>query len=245
MFAPTPELLVQTLQEAGLERFGASERMKTLSDFIESLLEINQTLNLTRITSPDEVRIKHVRDSAAAFPLLEKLMAGRTPCKVLDLGSGCGFPGAAIAAAFPSWEVTLMDATAKKVQALGQCAQNAGLTVGVLKGRAEDLGREDAQREAWDLVTARAVADLPVLLEYALPFLKVGGFLVDWLTDEQMKTVDKSENALKILAGKIVEKQDYNLPGLESKRWLLVVEKVGKTSLKYPRLPGLPSKHPL
>jgi len=245
MFAPTPESLVQTLQEAGLERFGAPERMKILSDFLESLLEINQTLNLTRITSPDEVSIKHVRDSAAAFPLLEKLMAGRAPCKVMDLGSGCGFPGAAIAASFPSWEVTLMDATAKKVQALGQCAQNAGLTVGVLKGRAEDLGHEASQREAWDLVTARAVADLPVLLEYALPLLKVGGFLVDWVTEEQMRFVDKSENALKILAGKIAEKQDYNLPGLETKRWLLVVEKVGKTSEKYPRLPGLPSKHPL
>lgn len=245
MNAPTPELLTQTFQEASLERFCAPDRMKILSDFLESMLEINQTLNLTRITSPEEVRIKHVLDSAESFPILEKLAEGKTPCKVMDIGSGCGFPGAAIAAAFPSWQVTLMDATAKKVQALGQCAQNSGLPVNLLIGRAEDLGREMDMREVWDIVTARAVADLPVLLEYALPFLKVGGSLVNWMSEEQMKNVDKSENALKILAGKIANRQEYTLPGLEKPRWLLVVEKVGKTPEKYPRLPGFPSKHPL
>jgi 16S rRNA (guanine527-N7)-methyltransferase len=245
MIAPTPELLVQTLQEASLEPWADLERMKILSTFLESMLEINLVLNLTRITSPDEVCIKHVRDSAVAFPLLQKLMGDRKPCNVMDLGSGCGFPGAAISAAFPSWEVTLMDATAKKIQALGQCAQNAGMYAGVLNGRAEDLGHDPSLRESWDLVTARAVADLPVLLEYALPFLKVGGFLVDWVTEEQIKTVDKSENALAILGGKIADRQEYTLPGLDAPRWLLAVEKVGKTPPKYPRLPGLPSKHPL
>jgi len=243
--APNTETLVQTLHEASLGHFASSDRLKRLATFTESMLAINETLNLTRLTSEEDVRIKHVLDAAMAFPLLERLMAGKEGPKVMDLGSGCGFPGAALAAAFPTWKVTLMDATAKKVQALGQCAQTSGLSLEVLKGRAEELGRLDAQREAWDLVTARAVADLPVLLEYALPFLKVGGFLVDWVSQEQAKTVDKSQNALKILGGKILESQEYRLPGLEVPRGLVVVEKVGKTPAKYPRLPGFPSKHPL
>jgi 16S rRNA (guanine527-N7)-methyltransferase len=243
--APNAEVLVHTLHEASLQHFASSERMKRLSDFIVSMLEINETLNLTRLTSEEEVSIKHVLDSAVAFPLLEKLGESTPAPQVMDLGSGCGFPGAAIAAVFPAWKVTLMDATAKKVQALGQCVQNAGLSVEVLKGRAEELGQDPPQREAWDIVTARAVADLPVLLEYALPFLKVGGHLVAWLSQDQMRLVDKSKNALDILQGKITEQQEYRLPGIEHPRWLLVVEKMGKTPEKYPRLPGFPSKHPL
>lgn len=245
MTAPNTELLVQTLHEASLQHFASSERVKKLSTFLESMLTINETLNLTRLTSEEDVRIKHVLDSAVAFPLLEKLGEGKTAMRLMDLGSGCGFPGAAIACAFPNWEVALMDATAKKVQALGQCAQNAGLPVDLLQGRAEDLGHDHKQREAWDVVTVRAVADTPVILEYALPLLKEGGHLVAWLSDDQAKAVDKSKNALTILGGKISELTQYRLPGQEHPRWLWVVEKVGKTPVKYPRHPGFPSKHPL
>jgi 16S rRNA (guanine527-N7)-methyltransferase len=161
------------------------------------------------------------------------------------LGSGGGFPGVCVAFGFPAWEVTYLDATAKKMKALAQCLEGLKLAGPTIHGRAEDLGRDPKFRESWDFITTRAVADLPVLLEYALPLLKPGGYLVDWITDDQKSSVDKSQNALKWLCGKIAEMQAYQLPGFQQGRHLLVVEKVGKTPLRYPRLSGQIVKHPL
>lgn len=209
------------------------------------MLEINQSLNLTRWTQDEDVLNQHLLDSANALPLIKSLGHPQGPEKWLDLGTGCGFPGVVLMAAFPQVEVTLLDSVAKKTKALEVCLQASGLKGKILTGRAEEVGREPSSRETWDLVSTRAVADFPVVLEYSLPLLKTGGYLVDWMTEEQLSSVDKSERALKLLDSKILKKADYLLPGLAQKRWLVVVEKLGKTSATYPRPTGKASRKPL
>src|SRR5262249_35299897 len=114
-----------------------------------------------------------------------------------------------------------------------------------LTARAEELGRDAKTRETWDGVSARAVADLPVLLEYALPLLRTGGYLVNWMTEDQMSWLERSQGALESLQGRIAQRVDYSLPGLSQTRCLLVVEKLGKTPEDFPRPVGVPSKRPL
>jgi 16S rRNA (guanine527-N7)-methyltransferase len=150
-----------------------------------------------------------------------------------------------LAAANPAWEVTFFDSVAKKTKALEDCLQGTGWNAKTLTGRAEDLGRNPKTRETWDGVSARAVADLPVLLEYALPLLKPGGYLVNWMTEDQLSWLDHSQKAMESLKGRIAQQVNYSLPGLAQARILLVVEKLGKTPQEFPRAVGVPSKRPL
>lgn len=207
------------------------------------MLQINETLNLTKWTQDEDVLNFHLLDSAFVLPVIKPLL--NTSPKWMDLGTGCGFPGAALIAAFPQMEVTLMDSVAKKIKALQECLESAGWKAKTLCARAEDLGRDPRTRETWDGMVARAVGDFRVILEYGIPLLRTGGYLVNWVTEEQLKIVDRSENALQLLNCKIAKKADYSLPGLSQKRWLILVEKLGKTPNTYPRPVGQPSKKPL
>ena len=239
----TTEKLSEALKQAGLSALMTPDSLSPLLQFTQKMLEINESLNLTRWTQDRDVLTHHFLDSAYALPLLQPLL--KPGQKAMDLGTGCGFPGALLAAAFPQVEFTLMDSVAKKTKALEECVKAAGWSVKILTGRAEELGQDPVQRESWDLVTTRAVADLPVLLEYALPLLRTGGYLVNWMTKDQLASVDKAQSALDQLKGKISKSQDYSLPGLSQSRSLLLVEKVGKTPATYPRSAGVPSKKPL
>jgi len=241
----TVEKVSLAFQEAGLSSFFTPPSLESLLRFTQRMLEINENLNLTRWTGDEAVLNQHFLDSARVLPLLKDLGLPNGPDRWMDLGTGCGFPGAILLAAFPQVEVTLFDSVAKKTKALGECLEAAGWKGPTLTGRAEEIGRDPRYREGWDLVTARAVADFPVVLEYALPLLKTGGYLVDWMTEDQAASVDKASRALELLSAKIVQKAGYSLPGLTQKRWLVVVEKLGKTPETYPRPVGLPSKKPL
>lgn len=241
----TPEKLTDGLDQAGLLDLFPPDSLPSLAQFTRSMLEINEDLNLTKWKTDEEALVHHLLDSAKALPLLKPLAS--THRRWLDLGSGCGFPGAVLIAAFPTWEVTLMDSVAKKTKALEQCLQAAGWPppAKTLTGRAEDLGRDTKARESWDGVVARAVADFRVVLEYGIPLLRTGGYLVNWLTEDQLKIVDKSQKALELLQSKIVQKTEYSLPGLNQGRYFVMVEKLGKTPESYPRRVGVPSKNPL
>lgn len=209
------------------------------------MLQINESLNLTKWTEDEDVLTHHLLDSAYALPFLKPLV---TPGqRWLDLGTGCGFPGAVLITAFPEVEITLLDSVAKKTKALEECLQAAGWSprAKTLAGRAEELGRASQPRERWDGVVARAVADFRVVLEYGIPLLKTGGYLVNWMTKDQLRIVDKSQKALQLLLGKIIKTTEYQLPGLEQPRHLVLVEKLGKTPEGYPRAPGKASKNPL
>lgn len=215
-----------------------------LALFTNKMLELNEVLNLTKWTRPNEVLVHHLLDSAYGMPLLKALK----PSKLdhwMDLGTGGGFPGALLLAACPEVSVSFLDAILKKGKALEQCLAAASWKGRVLTQRAENLGQDPQWRESFDGIVARAVADLPVLLEYAMPLLKPQGRLLSWLTAEQIQKVDKAQKALSLLQAQIVESHEYHLPGLSQARFILIVEKLGTTDRRYPRAVGVPSKKPL
>ncbi len=217
---------------------------ESLARFTQKMLELNEVLNLTKWIKPEEVAHYHLLDSAFGMPLLKSL-GPSSGDRWMDLGTGGGFPGALVLAAFPELKLTLVDSVAKKGRALEQCLAAASWTAEVVAERAENLGRDPKTRESWNGVVARAVADFPVLLEYAIPLLRPHGHLLNWMTQEQMEKVDKAKNALQELNAQLVEKKEYRLPGLSQSRWIVLVEKLGKTDARYPRLVGQASKKPL
>lgn len=239
----TPDLLRETIEKAGLTGLISSDSLSALTYFSLKMLQINETLNLTRWTEDEAFLNNHLLDSAYALPVIKPLL--KAPQRWMDLGSGCGFPGAVLIAAFPEIEVTLMDSVAKKIKALAECLDAAGWNAKTLTGRAEEIGRNAQTRETWDGVTVRAVADFRIVLEYGIPLLKTGGYLVNWMTQDQWAAVDKTQKALEVLQCKIVQKITYSLPGLNQSRFIVIVEKLGTTSPIYPRPVGQPSKKPL
>lgn len=241
--SPSLSQFQETLQQAGLEGFFPPNSLPALVHFSQKMLQWNESLNLTRWTSDSDFLTFHLLDSAFGIPEIKPHV--REAARWMDLGTGCGFPGAVLAAAFPTLEVALMDSVAKKTKALEDCLQGTGWKARVLTGRAEELGRDPEHREAWDGITARAVADFRVVLEYAAPLLRTGGYLVNWMTAEQSTSVDNASQALATLQCKIVKKATYSLPSSTQARVLVIVEKLGKTPAGYPRAAGHASKKPL
>jgi len=242
-----PEMFWEALQNEGLGLYFANNSLSPLVRFTQKMLELNLTHNLTRWTSDQDVLNYHLLDSAYCLPLLSKLTQLKEPQRQswMDLGSGCGFPGAVVTTAFPLWDFTFMDSVGKKMRVLEECAQSAGWDKSFLVSRAEDLGKESQSRECWNGITARAVADFRVVLEYAMPLLTIGGHLVNWMTHEQLEILDASHKALSELRAKVVNKLSYQLPDTKNLRWIVLVEKVGITPTTYPRPVGKALKKPI
>lgn len=242
-----PERLGAVFQEAGLYDFFLPDSLLNLCSFTQKMLEINQTLNLTRWTQEEDVITYHLLDSAYGLPILRELHQKDLWEKPrwLDLGTGCGFPGAVLASAFPSWEITFLDSVGKKIKALEECVKIAGWQSLLVNIRAEELGKSPKTRESWNGITARAVADFRVVLEYAMPLLTIGGYLVNWMTQDQLEIIEKSTHALNELKAQVIKKISYQLPHSRNPRWIVVVEKMGTTSNLYPRSVGKAMKYPL
>jgi 16S rRNA (guanine527-N7)-methyltransferase len=207
--------------------------------FVRLLLEANTRLNLTRVVTPDDIARLHLLDAVAAAPLLPS-----DARRAVDLGSGGGVPGIVLAMARPEMHWTLVDSLGKKVDALRSVATGLGLAnVDVIASRAELLGR-GPQRESFDLVTARALASLPVLAEYALPMLRVGGTLLAWkgpITDDELAA---GGTASELLGGGAPEERAAGIPALGDHRFILI-EKLRPTPARWPRRPGDPARRPL
>lgn len=206
--------------------------------YAELLKDWNTRINLTAITDDEEIRVKHFEDSLTILPYIKENST------LVDVGTGAGFPGIPVAIARPDVNVTLVDSLEKRVKFLNCVVETLGLTnVTCIHSRAEDFGKNPDYREKFDYATARAVASMPVLLEYCLPLVKVGG---SFIAMKGANAADeKFDKALKVLGGKLKATDKFVLEGTDMERCIFTVEKAGKTPPQYPRKAGLPTKKPL
>ena len=197
-------------------------------------------MNLTAITEPEEVMVKHFIDSLTICPYLEN---GK---KVIDVGTGAGFPGIPYAIFDPTAEVLLADSLQKRTIFLAEVKKELGLeNVHIVHGRAEDLGKDANYREQYDFAVSRAVAPLPILLEYLIPFVKVNGFCVCMKGSNGKAELEQSKNALTVLGGKVEEEKEFVLLGTDMGRTIFKIRKEKPTPKDYPRKAGVPTKQPL
>jgi 16S rRNA (guanine527-N7)-methyltransferase len=215
--------------------------------YYEDLVAWNQRFNLTAITEYEQVQIRHFLDSLSCLMAKETRQAlNQSQSRLLDVGTGAGFPGIPLKLVCPDSRLTLLEATGKKVRFLEHVVTHLNLQqVMVIKGRAEDLAHDPAHRQQYNLVLARAVAELPVVAEYTLPFCKLGGWVVAQKGEAGAAEAWTAERAITLLGGELRRVVPVELPGLPEDRSLIVIEKTGPTPAAYPRRPGIPSKRPL
>lgn len=229
----TDNLAIQ-LNAAGFS--ATTDQLSQFTTYYEMLIETNKYLNLTAITDPHEVAVKHFVDSLTALD--DKALIFKEGAKLLDLGTGAGFPGIPLAIMRPDLEIVLFDSLQKRLNFLSDVISKLGLhKVTILHGRAEDISHDAVHREAYDLVTSRAVARLPVLLEWALPYVKQNGYMVALKGAAYEEEMGEAAKALKILKGNIEQVKPVQLPTLDDKRAIIYIKKTGITPKLYPRKP--------
>jgi 16S rRNA (guanine527-N7)-methyltransferase len=219
-----------------------AQQVGSLIQYEKELLEWNQKFNLTAIREVESIRTKHFLDS------LSCALAWKTspPDRLIDVGTGAGFPGLPIKILYPNLKLTLVESVGKKAKFCQHIVDSLGLKhVDVIQARAEEAGQDSKHREKYDWAVARAVANLNVLSEYLLPLVKIGGSMLAQKGESGPAEAQSAENAMKLLGGKLKKLIRVNLPTVVDERYLVVVEKVAATPPKYPRKPGLPAKQPL
>lgn len=218
------------------------EQEAQFAQYAEALSVWNAHTNLTAITEPEAVRVRHFLDSLsiAAFVPVTAGMA------IIDVGTGAGFPGLPLKIAFPNIRVTLMDSTGKKVAFLDHVIHTLGLAgASTLHARAEDAGHLREHRATYDLVLARSVARLPALAEYLLPLAKVGGKCIAMKGTTAISEAQDAARAIDLLGGRVSRIERVSLPGVEDDHYLVIIDKVANTPSSYPRQPGIPTRKPL
>jgi 16S rRNA (guanine527-N7)-methyltransferase len=217
-------------------------QLAALACYENELLAWNTRVNLTAIDTPETIRLKHFLDSLTCLLVMRDRPAGR----VIDVGSGAGFPGLPVKIVLPATRLTLLDSVGKKTDFCRHIAQKLGLeNVDVIQGRAEELGHQREHREQYDWALARAVATLPVLAEYLLPLVRVGGGMIAMKGESAPAEAHVAEKAFRLLGGSLKRMLPVTLPGVADERYLVVVDKVAATPQQYPRRVGVPAKKPL
>ncbi|MBS6558849.1 MAG: 16S rRNA (guanine(527)-N(7))-methyltransferase RsmG [Clostridiales bacterium] len=220
----------------------SEEQLQQFLSYYEMLIEKNKVMNLTAITEKEEVIDKHFIDSIS----LNKAMDVTKPLKILDLGTGAGFPGIPLKIAYPNLEITLLDSLNKRIKFLDEVIEALGLEgIVTIHGRAEDYAKQASYREQFDICVSRAVANLATLSEYCLPYVKEGGCFISYKSGSVEEELEQSKKAIFELGGKVKEVIAFTLPETDIERTFVVIEKVRKTPKKYPRKAGLPSKEPI
>ncbi len=222
----------------------SDEQKNSFYIFYKDLVEKNKVMNLTSITEEKDVILKHFADSVALALAVPDLSGQKL--KVLDLGTGAGFPGIPLAIAYQEMELTLADSLNKRILLIKEESEKLGLTnINAVHGRAEDLARNPEFREKYDLCISRAVANLSTLAEYCIPFIHINGCFIPYKSGNVEEEIEKSEKALQILKGNLERICHYSLPEDAGERTLVIIRKQGQTPKKYPRKAGLPSKEPI
>ena len=229
----------------GIEDFGIEASDKMLADFQkykEILVEWNQKMNLTGIEDEKEVFIKHFLDSISA------VSKGyiKNGMSLIDVGTGAGFPGMPLRISLPDLKVTLLDSLNKRINFLQEVANQIDIDdIEFIHGRAEDFGKDENYRECFDIATARAVAGLPALMEFCVPFVKVGGHFVCLKGPNANLELEESKKAMEVLGIEYIEKIDIKLPEIDLDHNILVFKKVKNTPSKCPRKAGKVTKNPI
>lgn len=223
----------------------SNEHITRFEQYADLLLDWNQRINLTAITDRDEVFVRHFLDALTLVPLIEDAFDASS-LRLIDVGSGGGLPGIALAIVRPHWQITLLDSTRKKVNVLETFIDELELeNVVAVWGRAEEVADVPAHRHQYDVAVARAVAELRELVEYCLPFVRVGGIMVAPKGAGIEREVDAAANALDVLGGRLLDVVSIQVPILAEPQTAVIVEKAAPTPEKYPRRPGRPGKRPL
>lgn len=229
----------------GLEQLNIEVDNKTLEkliNFKDILLEWNEKINLTAITDEREIYIKHFLDSATC------LSTGyiEDNDKIIDIGTGAGFPGLVLKILKDNIDITLLDSLKKRMKYLEEAISKLGVgKLDIIHGRAEEYGVKNGQRESYDIALSRAVASLNVLSEYCIPFVKVGGLFLCQKGPNYSDELKEAEKAINILGGKVEDIKKYILPYSDIAHYIIVIRKLSSTPTKFPRKPGKPSSSPI
>jgi len=233
---------------SGAARLGLklnSHQLEQFQTYYRELIDWSRRINLTTITEPKEVQLKHFLDSLSVIPAFKQPVISEN-LSLIDIGSGAGFPGLPLKIALPDIKLVLLEATGKKAAFLRHLTQKLNLDdVEVLAGRAEDIARQVQYRQRFDIVLSRAVAALPTLAELTLPFCAIGGRIVIQKKGDIIDEVSRAAKAIEILGGSQSEVKKVELAELADDRYLVIIDKVAPTPAKYPRRPGMPSKRPI
>ena len=229
----------------GLSNFNITLTEDQVNKFViyKSLLkEWNQKINITSIEDDEEIDIKHFLDSLT--PINTGLFKEKV--KVIDIGTGGGFPGMPLKIYKEDIEVVLLDSLNKRINYLNEVIKNLNLTdINAVHGRAEDFGQNKDYREKFDIAVSRAVASLNILSEYCLPFVKVGGYFISMKGQDVEEEMKESSKAISILGGRVEKKVDVTIPNSDITHSLIIIKKIKETPTKYPRNAGKPKKNPL
>ena len=235
------------------------EEMKKFQTLCSLLIEKNKVLNLTSITDPEEIEIKHFVDSISAAPLINELWSRMlfdrpgymnyedAGFSLVDVGTGAGFPGLPLKIVFPKANFLLLDSLAKRIAYVNEAIDEMGLSdVTAVAGRVEDIAKSgNVSRETFDFCVTRAVANTAVLAEYCLPLVRIGGYCILYKSGDYKDEVQEAEKAIEVLGGKIVDIQESKLFGTDAGRSHVIIRKIKAAPDKYPRRPGKPSKSPI
>lgn len=216
------------------------EQLNQFYEYMNLLLEWNEKINLTAITDPSEVILKHFIDSLTINKYIKENST------LADVGTGAGFPGIPLKILRPDLKITLVDSLNKRINFLNEVINKLNLVnIETVHSRIEDFGKDKKYREIFDFVTARAVANLAVLSEYLLPIAKVGGQCVCMKGSSVEEELSNGKNAIKVLGGKIKNIDEFVLPDSDMSRNVIIIDKIKNTPNKYPRKAGIPVKEPL
>ncbi len=234
------ELTLHAQRQLGLHL--THKQLAALTRYEHELLEWNARFNLTAIRDPQEIRIKHFLDSLTCLLALREAPVER----LIDIGTGAGFPGLPLKIIYSKMQLTLVESVGKKADFCRHVVKTLELQgVEVIQERAETIGQIPAYREQYDWAVARAVAVLPVLAEYLLPLVRVGGSMLAMKGESGPAEAHSAEHALRVLGGHLRQLVPVTLPGVVEERYLVVIDKVAATPAGYPRKVGIPSKRPL